>query len=772
MPRFLLRHFFNCFLFAGLLHCILLAPASFAAEIDHEATFRDRLQPLLATYCKDCHSGSSVEAGFSLDKTPTAKLLLKNRKEWLRALRQVQGGVMPPEDGPKMDAGTRERMAKLIDELANAADCLATPNPGKVVLRRLTRVEYRYTIRDLMGVDYVPAASFPADDVGYGFDNIGDVLTLPPLLLEKYLRAAEDITAQAIAAPQTEIYERSWGGSQLKSETGSSRGSEMVLASRGTIDLEDKLPFAANYTLTITASGDQAGDEPVLINVLVGDKLAAEVKVPATTPTDYAVPLKLSAGNKKIGLEFANDFYVAAEGGKKAQDRNLHVQYVKLEGEHRTSMIGRQLPPTHERILFVQPSESVSADQASRQVLERIASRAFRRPVGKEELQRLVDLAKKVRESNGTYEEGIQVAIQAILVSPFFIYRVEANRNGTGPQPLNDYELATRLSYFLWSSMPDDQLFRDAWGGKLKDPKILEQHARRMLKDPRSKRFVENFAGQWLQLRNLDQVNPDPKLFPKFTESIRELMKQETLLFVGGILSEDLPVTAMLDGQFTFLNEELAGYYGIRGVTGEQFRPVSLKGTPRGGLLTQGSILTVTSNPSRTSPVKRGKWVLDNLLGTPPPAAPADVPQLEKVKLTGTLRQQMEQHRVDPACASCHKLMDPVGFALENFDAVGRWRDQDRGSAIDASGVLPDGTAFNGAADLRQRLAKDRLDLFVRCVTEKMMIYALGRGLEYYDKCEVDKIVGQLERDDLRFSTLIVSIVLSDPFRKIGVREL
>ncbi len=603
------------------------------------------------------------------------------------------------------------------------------------------------------------------------------MLTLPPLLLEKYLKAAEEITQQAIQTPPPlEVYERSWGGTQLKADKGgNANGGTFVLASAGTAVIEDRMPFAGNYTLTVTASGDQAGPDPCEMMIVVGDKELDKIKVPNKDEKDYVVQLKLPAGPRKIGIRFTNDFYKAAEGGNKAQDRNLRIHYVKLEGAHRQAAVldGRKAPPTHDKLLFVKPTDKISADQATRQVIERFASRAFRRPAKPDEVERLMKLAQSVREADGSFEEGVQVAMQAVLVTPSFLYKIENPpvKPGVMAVPLTDYELATRLSYFLWNSMPDDALLLDAWKGRLKDPQVLESHVQRMLRDVRSNAFIENFGGQWLQLRSLERVSPDPKLFPKFTDSIRSSLKKETLYFVTAVLREDLPVTAMLDGEFTFLNQELAEYYGINGVTGKEFRPVSLKGTGRGGLLTQGSILIVTSNPSRTSPVKRGKWILDNLLGTPPPPAPPDVPQLEKVKLTGTLREQMEQHRVNPACASCHKLMDPLGFALEHFDAVGRVRTQDRGAAIDASGELPDGTKFTGVVQLRQILARERLDLFVRCLSEKMLTYALGRGLEYYDKCAIDEIVRKAEADKLRMSTLITAIVLSEPFRKQGARE-
>ena len=401
-------------------------------------------------------------------------------------------------------------------------------------------------------------------------------------------------------------------------------------------------------------------------------------------------------------------------------------------------------------------------------------SRGYRRPASPAEVARLGQLVDNVMHEGGSFEEGIQLALQTVLVSPHFLFKVEAPReplaDGTYPK-ISDYELATRMAYFLWSSMPDDELLRAAWEGKLRDPKVLTAQVARMLKDDRAKRFVENFAGQWLELRNLDAAQPDPRRFPQFNDSARRLMRLETLNFFAGVMQSNLPVTRLLDADFTYLNEELAAYYGIGGVQGPEFRPVRLDPSRRGGLLGHASILTVTSNPTRTSPVKRGKWVLDNLLGAPPPPAPPDVPELQRGRLVGTLRERMEQHRADPSCAACHRVMDALGFALENFDGIGLWRDRDEGSPIDASGELPDGSRFTGFGELRQVLLAQHRNDFVRCLAEKMLTYALGRGMEYYDKCTIDEIVAFLEENNDRFAYLILGIVRSDPFQRLGHRE-
>lgn len=758
----------------SFLVAILFGSATvWADSATRNAQYRDQLVPLLRTYCFDCHGSEHAEGDVKLDKYESVEAVLGDRKEWMRALKQLQLGSMPPVDGPELDPQTRARMVKLIDDLANAVDCVRNPNPGKVTLRRLTRNEYRNTVRDLVGVDYEPAAGFPGDDVGYGFDNIGDVLSLPPLLMEKYLDAAEQIVGQAIlTAPPGQVYEVNRSGASLK-HTGKSavRGSTLAFYTQGTATLELDLPFAGDFVLTITASGDQAGDEPVKMEVVSG-KFSRIVSVPSNKEAEYSVPLKLAGGTREISVKFTNDYYDAAS----KKDRNLYIHHLNLTGEERRPrfVLPLKLPESHEKLIFARPTASVSEDQASGIVLQRLASRAFRRPATQDEVKRLVALASQVRKDGGTYDESIQVSLQAILVSPHFLFKVEqpATPDATGKYPtLTQYELATRISYFLWSSMPDDELLLLAHQGKLRDPKVLRGKVGRMMQDPRINRFVDNFASQWLELRSLSDSMPDKRQFREFDDEIRELMRRETLTFFAAVVRGNLPVTQLLEADFTYLNEKLAKYYGIRDVEGPGFRKVSLEGTGRGGLLTHASVLTVTSNPSRTSPVKRGKWILDNLLNMPPPPAPPDIPELEKAKLVGTLRQRMEQHRTNPACAACHNMMDPLGFALENYDAVGRYRKRDGGSDIDASGRMPDGTEFVGADGLRRVLAVERREQFVKALIEKMMTYAIGRGVEYYDKCAVDKILSDSRAYDYRFAYILAGIIESDPFQKLGERE-
>ncbi len=412
------------------------------------------------------------------------------------------------------------------------------------------------------------------------------------------------------------------------------------------------------------------------------------------------------------------------------------VDYLQIDGP---SNVEAPAYPRSHQIIFSQPIRPESVDQDIRAIIERFVSRAYRRPATSNEVERLAQLVQLARDQKEPIERGMQLVVEAVLASPHFLFKVEddGEGNSTEPRELNDFELATRLSYFLWSSMPDDRLFELAREGRLRDSATLAAEIDRMLADEKVLAFVENFAGQWLQLRNLEIRQPDKDRFPEFTEKLRGAMRKETELFFASVLRERKQLSDFLSADYTFVNEPLAKLYGIEGISGEEFQRVSLADKPRGGgVLTHASVLTITSDPTRTSPVKRGKWVMETILGSPPPAAPADVPELDKQQLTGTLRQRMEQHRANPACATCHDLMDPLGFGLENFNAIGGWRDKDGEYPVDASGKLPDGPEFNGPRDLSQKLALQK-DLFLRTITEKILVYALGRGLELYDECEI-----------------------------------
>ena len=763
-----------------LLACALSVPAA-AEETKTQVRNRELtgdIGPLLAKYCSECHGKQEPEADFAIVGVDSVEKMLGDRKRWLTALAKVQAGEMPPEEAKsKPTVDERKRLAAWLDDALNKLDCDGSPNPGRVTLRRLNRREYRNTIRDLVGIDYEPAMDFPGDDSGYGFDNIGDVLTMPPVLLEKYLDAAEQIAEQAIDADGgTAAFDRMVEGQELSGE-GSKRGdAHRILTSNGEAHFRFDVPQTGKYALYVAAGGEQAGSEQVRMGILADGKEVGkmEIRARATQPQEYVAYAELEAGERRIGAAFLNDYFNPEGPEPERGDRNLIVASIRVRGP----LDKIELPPSHKQIIFINPEEVNREErrQATEQILRKLVTRAFRRPPTEDELRRYRDLAFAARRQGETFESSVQLILQALLVSPHFLYKMELDppeKEGE-PRDLNDFEVASRLSYFLWSSMPDDELLELAAEGKLKQDGNLEKQVRRMLASPKSRALAENFAGQWLELRSLDIRTPDGELFPQWNDELRRAMRSETELFFDAIVREDRSVLDLLSADFTFVNEPLAKLYGIDGVGGSEFRRVSTTGTPRGGLLTQGSFLTITSNPNRTSPVKRGKWILENILGTPPPPPPPDVPELVEAKKgedLGSLRARLEEHRKNPACASCHERMDPLGFAMENFDAIGAWREKDGKTPIDASGKLPSGETIAGAGELRDLIVKTRREEFVRCLAEKLLTYALGRGLEYYDQCAVDKITKALPEDGHTFSRLVIGIVHSDPFLKVGERR-
>lgn len=742
--------------FLGAVAALPVSSPSQSPKKPATASFERDVLPVLKTSCLPCHSGAQAQAGLDLARFKSAKSVMENAVTWEKVATNVSTGHMPPAGMPPLSKAKRSRMVTWI-QTTLAADC-GEKDPGRVTMRRLNRAEYDNTVRDLVGLDlHLAADNFPSDDVGYGFDNIGDVLSISPLLMEKYLSAAETISRKAVQLPlptkvRVDASELRQGSGNGPSEVG------QIFFSGGPAYLTHHFAGSGPAKIRVSASGDQAGPDRVRMAVLVDGKKVQEFEVPTRReqPRSYEVAVTLEAGDHQVGVEFLNDYYAA---GPPPQDRNLFVQYLEIDAPGAT---WEQMPPAHRKIVFLKPTGD-NHFVIARKALNRFATRAFRRPVKPSELDRLCQIVSLVEKDGQPFERGIQVAVQAVLSSPHFLFRVESDHPGG---KLNGYELASRLSYFLWSSMPDDRLIALAASGKLSKPSVLALESQRMLKDPRSSALGENFAAQWLNLRKLNIVQPDPKLYPGFSESLRTAMMSETRQFFDHVLREDRPVTDFLNAKYSFMNEELAKHYGISGVSGNEFRQVSLVGTPRSGILTQASILTLTSNPTRTSPVKRGKWVLDQLLNQPPPPPPPNVPDLKgKEEVAGkTLRQRMELHRKDPVCASCHQRMDPIGFSLENFDGTGKWRTQEDGTRIDASGVLPNGTKFDGPDELRGLLVSMKGD-FYGCLADKMLTFALGRGTERSDKCYLDDISKTLARKP-QFSTLVTQIVQSEPFRQ------
>ncbi len=635
-------------------------------------------------------------------------------------------------------------------------------DPGRVTARRLNRYEYNNTIRDLLAVDFEPAADFPADDSGYGFDNIGDVLSLSPVLMEKYLAAAEKIARAAIvpvAIPKPTA-QRHTGADNIPGRV------------RNVLTVAHRFPVEGDYEFLINLNGRP---DPAHLLLAVDGRALPEVQVVSAVEDRRSAQLRahVPMGEHILAARPIPDGPHAPdsdfESGKSARpESEPSIGAIEIRGPYNPVT-----PPPSEsyRRIFTCSRPGERTIECARADLANLASRAYRRPVTRQEVDGLVRFVEMALRQGDGFEQGIQVAVEAILVSPHFLFRIERDRDPTDAQAahqLTDFELATRLSYFLWSSMPDQQLFHLAAKKKLHNPKTLEAQVRRMLADPKSKALVENFGGQWLQLRNLDTAKPDPDRFPLFTPALRRDMKRETELFFESIIHQDRSILDFLDADYTFLNGRLAAFYGIPRVGGSDFQRVDLSPEyHRGGVLTQASVLTVSSYPNRTSPVIRGKWILENLLNTPPPPPPPNVPNLDEKAIgsSASLREQLEQHRANPACRGCHARMDPLGFSLENYDAIGRWRTEDGKFPIDADGRLPNGRTFDGALGLKEILLADK-PAFTRCLAEKLLTYALGRGLEDYDRTAVQSIVDRTVAAGYKFSALILQIVQSVPFRE------
>lgn len=750
-----------------------------AADSATHADFAKDVRPVLNEYCFNCHNDQKHKGDVVLEKFADESAVLADRTTWEKVLKNLRNRQMPPEEKPQPGEDQRQFVAKWIEAKLFAVDC-DHPDPGRVTIRRLNRVEYNNTIRDLVGVDFHPADDFPADDVGYGFDNIGDVLSMPPVLLEKYLAAAERIMEEAIVTPNSKPRARQLSAVDL---AGTAKGGAYTsnirsMSTKGELFFDYAFPAAGEYTVRVRAFQQSAGNDAAKMGLRLNDKElnTFEVLAKEDKPRVFETMVKVeAAGTNHLAVAFLNPITVTnfdrppkdrpnQKPQPKVRERRLMVEYIEVVEP--TNGV-RALPESQKRIFVCQPGRG-SKEVCAREIISRFAQRAFRRPVLDGELDRLMKIFQLTQKEGDGFDRGIQVTLQAVLVSPQFLFRGEIAPEPNNPKsihPVNDFALAARLSYYLWSSMPDDELSYLAERGELRKPGVIEGEVKRMLRDPKAKSFVENFTGQWLQIRNLTKVTPDTNTFAMFNDELRADMAAETELFFAAVMRDDRSILDFIDGRYTFVNERLAKHYGLSGVTGSDFRKVVFKDQARGGVLTHASILTITSNPTRTSPVKRGKWVLDNLLGTPPPPPPPDVPDLKDGKeLTGTLRQKMEQHRANPNCASCHERMDPIGFGLENFNGVGMWREKEGEFPIDTSGKLPSGKTFKGPAELR-KILRGQKDLFAHCLTEKMLTYALGRGLEYYDRCAVDKITTALANKDYKFSVLITEIVKSAPFQ-------
>jgi len=737
------------------------APSSPAIK----ASFERDLQPLLANNCIACHNDQLASGGLDLAKFSTASSIVQHRDSWERIVQKVRTGEMPPEGLPRLPVAQIETLVKFVQGEFEEADRNVKPDPGRVTARRLNRNEYSNTIRDLLAVDFRAERDFPTDDSGHGFDNMSDVLTISPVLMEKYIAAAERIASRAIGAdplPKKPI-EAEY---HIKHKT-------IRRVDASTIEATHRLDWDGEYIVRIGLPGERGPDaKPVTMGFWMNGKLL-QTSLVETKPSkleyfdpysDAELRLALPAGDHVFRAGFINDDFVKTVPEKELYNskKNKFLNSITFVGPFPAKVE----KPSRKKILPCDPNTGAACVD---KILSTLARRAYRRPVTKAEVASLAKFVAMAKAEGQTVEQGIQLAIQAMLVSPHFLFRIERDLDPTDPSKvhkISDVELASRLSYFLWTSMPDDELLSIAEAGRLRQPGILEAQVKRMLADERSSALADNFAGQWLETRNLDSITPDPKKFPEWGPELRDSMKTETRLFFESILRENRPLSEFLDAKYTFLDERLAKHYGIEGVSGGAFRRVELTTDQRGGLLTQASILSISSYPTRTSPVIRGKYLLQNFLGAPPPAPPPDVPTLDEAAVgnAGSLRQQLEKHRSNATCASCHNRMDVLGFGLENYDAIGKWRTMDGKFPVDVSGTFPNGKSFSTPAEMKV-LLKEELPEFARCVTEKMLTYSLGRGLEQYDRKTVEEIGRKLSASGYQFQTLINEIVQSLPFQ-------
>jgi len=906
------------------------APAAAVGGAGAGLSYDKDIQPLLQKYCYECHGDGNHKGDIALDSYKSLADIKKDPATWDDVLKLVHTREMPSSEAKLLPTEPeRDRIVTFVESTLHNFDP-AHPDPGRVTIHRLNRTEYNNTIRDLTGVDFQPADDFPADNSGYGFDNIGDVLSVPPVLMEKYLTAAKKVLDRAIPAaepipsivrhfpanfmemgfnadgdrgdgwmplsaleedclgtsidcsggdyilrvqaynggrgksivltcmldnslittwdvdaPQAApgVYEARIGvpagkhrfvvlnhrirgdDNELHVENGRigtkqagniwvkwvevegplpnlvtrqtadklavtgtgkfDADGERILQKNGTVAMKINVPKEGEYILRAQAHAAQAGDDYAKMQFFVDGKPVQTFDVVASSkliplkgqqvfsivhfdaePRVYEMKVKLTPGEKTFTAAFINEFADPENENPNLRVRQLTISHLEVSALDEKAALP-EMPATMKRLFAVTPTPA-NAAKVARDIITQFSTRAWRRPPAEGDVKDLLGLFNMAQKDGLSFNESLKLPLSAVLVSPYFLFRGEVQPepdNAASIHPIDEFALASRLSYFLWSSMPDDELLKLAGNGELR--KNLDAQVKRMLTDPKAEALVENFAGQWLEIRNLKFVQPDHDLFPGYDEQLGAAMMKETVMFFGSIMHDDRSVMDFIDGQYTFVNDRLAQFYGIPNVDGDEFRKVSLVGTPRRGILTQASILTVTSNPTRTSPVKRGKWVLEELLGSPPPPPPPNVPDLKNdgQPVGASLRQQMEEHRANPVCASCHARMDPIGFSLENFDGIGAYREKDGDFPVDASGKLVTGENFKGPGELAVILATTKKEEFIHTLSEKMLTYALGRGMEYYDRVATDQIVQEVEKNQDKFSSLILAVVKSAPFQ-------
>ena len=749
----------------------------------------------VAKYCGTCHSAQVHTAGLVLNPASVSHPQAE-AETFERVITKLRARSMPPPGAPRPDAATYNELQQFLEtEIDRAA--LAHPNPGKLpLMHRLSRTEYAHAVRDLLSLDALPkemdySMLLPPDNASSGFDNIADLMFTSPAAMESYLGAAEKISRLAVGDPAFPVMVNMYRMPDEQQQDQRMEG--LPVGTRGGLAIRSSFPVDGDYAIKVTLIG--ASHEPQQLEVSVdgarvqltgiGNGARANTDVAyraraeaADKVVEFRVPIK--AGPHVVGVAFIERNELRDEEVLKPRLRsigaNLAIDLVTVSGPYDTKSSGNT--PARRRIFVCHPSSNADEDACALRILSALERGAYRRPVTAADVEKLMPFYSAGNAENG-FEFGIERALRRLLVSPQFLFRIERDPAGAAPgtsHPINDLELASRLSFFLWSTIPDDELLDLATQGKLRQPGVLEQQVRRMLTDRRSSSLVTNFAEQWLYLRDIESKKPDEHMFPDFDKSLRAAFRKETDLFVESVLRGDRGVLELISANHTFVNERLAKHYGIANVHGNDFRKVTFaQGDPRGGLLGQGSLLTITSYANRTSPVNRGKWVLENLLSAPPPPPPPNIPALKtegtEPGKTLTMREAMIQHRASPACASCHSRMDPIGFAMENFDAVGRWRDRDGDNPIDTSGTFPDGTKFDGMAGLKAALLS-RPEEFVSTVAERLLMYGTGRNVQYFDQPAIRAIVKDSARQNYSFSSLVLGVVKSAPFQMREVQAL
>jgi hypothetical protein len=755
-----------CALISPVFLVVLPAPVWAKERGDLMAAYRANVQPVFENYCYDCHGDGLKKGEFALDTYQDIDSMIAHRDVWKRVREHIDLRLMPPPDEDSPTDAERKELLAWIDAAVFPVDP-ENPDPGHVTLRRLNRNEYQNTLTDLLAVRVDVASLLPPDDSGHGFDNNGDVLTISPLHMERYLDAARAALDAATHLGPMPVPNRRVPGKDLKGD-GYRADDAWLLFSNGEAGTSFPVSRGGHYRITVTASGTPADHVAPEFALKVNGESLVQWKTdkPEHRSESFRHEFTMEDGKSlHVAVSFINDVWFPEHEDAGQRDRNLYIHSIALEGPLDGPPPDK--PASHRRI-YGEPLAGESKAEYMTRVLEDFGRKAFRRPPHEGEIERYLTFMQVADAHGEGMEHAIRMALEAMLVSPAFLFREEPASGGSsgGKMLITEHALASRLSYFLWSSMPDEELLALADQGKLRAR--LGSEIERMIRSEKSEALISNFAGQWLQLRDMHSVSPSRQHFTDFDGKITQDMRRETEALFRHVLRENLPVRTLLDADFTFINQRLAKHYGIAGVEGGEFRRVSLEGTPRRGILNHASILTLTSYPTRTSPVLRGKFILENILDTPPPPPPPNIPQLEAPENRGdtlSLREQMERHRNDPACSSCHALMDPIGFGLENFDGVGAWRDDEHKRPIDPSGTLATGESFVTAEELRRILAVEYEPQFRRALASKLLTYALGRGTDWFDRPAMDGIVMRASADGGRFQTLIRAVVESVPFQ-------